>query len=436
MSDEMDSANQGSGGQRVGPWPAAVGRGFLRTLLLTGLAWLVPAISLLPPVVSAALGSAWSITNPWSWIGLLITVLTLTVLMARPIGNLYRRLIGRWTGIMIGAGYRPTPPVVQLSTGYWWNGYSYERSRRDAELDRRWRQRVRDPAYRRDMRWVAIAALTVGPVSAVPAAALASAAVALAHPVPAGIAIGVLFGTVALVSAPYAWRIVIPLARRWLQIPEGVQMAERVQDLEGQRADLTATQAAEIRRIERDLHDGAQARLVAVGLSLATAERLMSSDPERAAALLRQAREGTSSSLAELRELVRGVNPPVLVERGLVPAIRALALDSPVLVQVGAPDVVSLDHPVEAAVYFAIAELLTNTAKHAPSATARIRIRQTAAAVEVDIEDDGPGGAVLIAGGGLDGIRRRLSAFDGTLTVVSPVGGPTRVRIVVPCESS
>ncbi|SUB55621.1 sensor histidine kinase [Nocardia brasiliensis] len=425
--------------RRSSSWLGAAVGGFAKAALLAAAAVILPALSVAPAVVSALLGSAWSWRNPWSWVGVLMFFVPLAFVFARRVGALFRRLVARWCGIVIEDGYRrpeTAPEPVRLSTGYWWNGHSYERSRRDAEADQQWRRRIGDPAYRRDVRWVVIAAVIVGPVCAVPVAALAGAVIAFAHPTSASVIAGVLLVAVAVASAPYAWRIVGPLAHRWLRLSEHAATAERMRELELQHADLTTAQAAEIRRIERDLHDGAQARLVAVGLSLATAEKLMDHDPARARALLREAREGTSSSLAELRELVRGVNPPVLVERGVVEAIRALALDSPVDVRVEAPDRIRLDVPVEAAVYFAVAELLANAAKHAPSGHVHVRIRDRGRAVEVDVDDDGPGGAEVVPGGGLDGIRRRLAAFDGALTLASPAGGPTQARMVVPCESS
>jgi signal transduction histidine kinase len=213
-------------------------------------------------------------------------------------------------------------------------------------------------------------------------------------------------------------------------------LADRVDELTAQRADATVAQAAEIRRIERDLHDGAQARLVLLGLSLATAEKLMETDPEQARALMREARAGATASLAELRELVRGINPPVLNDRGLVDALRALALDSPLEAVVTADAPLRLEPPVESALYFAVAELLTNAAKHAHADRARISVAAVANGVTVEVEDDGRGGAAVQAGGGLDGLRRRLAVFDGTLEITSPAGGPTRVRMMVPCESS
>jgi len=407
--------------------------------VLAALAWGVLAVSLVPASVAAVSGSPWSWANPWSWIGLLLFLIPLALVLARPIGMLSRRLAARWLGVTIEDGYRrpeDAPQPVLLSTGYWWNGHSYERSRRDAELDQQWRRRIGDPAYWRDVRWLLVAAVTLGPLCAVPAAALVGAVAAFTRGTPVAVLGGVLLTAVSAASAPSAWRLLGPLGQRWLRLPAGAAAAERVRELELERAEMSTTQAAELRRIERDLHDGAQARLVAVGLSLAAAERLLEADPVKARALLQEARRGTSSSLAELRELVRGVHPPVLVERGVVEAVRALALDSPLDVRVEAPDRLRLDGPVEAALYFGVAELLANVAKHAPAARVQVRIRDRGTEVEVDVEDDGPGGARVVPGGGLDGIRRRLGAFDGSLAVSSPLGGPTTSRMVVPCASS
>ncbi|NNG89624.1 sensor histidine kinase, partial [Streptomyces cacaoi] len=244
-------------------------------------------------------------------------------------------------------------------------------------------------------------------------------------------------GLVAAVAvAPYAWRPLAPVARRFLRPSAAMALADRVDELTAQRADTTVAQAAEIRRIERDLHDGAQARLVSLGLSLATAEKLMETDPGRARALLRDARAGAAGSLAELRELVRGISPPVLNERGLVDAVRALGLDVPLAVTVDADTSPRLEAPIESALYFGVAELLTNTVKHARATRAHVTLARDAAGVVIEVEDDGRGGADDRPGGGLDGLRRRLAVFDGVLTITSPPGGPTRVRMAVPCESS
>ncbi|WP_327087004.1 histidine kinase [Nonomuraea sp. NBC_01738] len=208
-----------------------------------------------------------------------------------------------------------------------------------------------------------------------------------------------------------------------------------MRDLTAQRADTTIAQAAEIRRIERDLHDGAQARLVGLGLALATAEKLMETDPDRARALMREARAGAATSLAELRELVGGITPPVLNERGLVDAVRAFALDGALEAEVVADGALRLDPPIEAAVYFGIAELMTNATKHAQATRARITLTHDGVGLVAEVEDDGRGGIRERDGGGLAGLRRRLAVFDGDLEVTSPVGGPTSVRMMVPCAS-
>ncbi|GAA4202698.1 sensor histidine kinase [Actinocatenispora rupis] len=162
----------------------------------------------------------------------------------------------------------------------------------------------------------------------------------------------------------------------------------------------------------------------------------MATDQDRARALMREARVGAATSLAELRDLVRGISPPVLTERGLVDAVRALAMDSPLPTEVHADGPLALDPPIEAAVYFGVAELLTNAVKHARAGTARVTISRDDTALVVEVTDDGRGGADVRPDGGLAGLRRRLAVFDGTVEVTSPVGGPTHARMVVPCASS
>lgn len=161
----------------------------------------------------------------------------------------------------------------------------------------------------------------------------------------------------------------------------------------------------------------------------------METDPDQARTLMREARASATASLPELRELVQGINPPVLNDRGLIDAVRALALDSPIEAAVSADLQLSLDPPIESALSFAIAELLTNAVKHARATQARISITQDDTGIVIDVEDNGRGGGRLRADGGLAGLRRRLAVFDGALEITSPEGGPTRVRMMVPCES-
>ena len=200
------------------------------------------------------------------------------------------------------------------------------------------------------------------------------------------------------------------------------------------RAETLDHSAAEVRRIERDLHDGAQARIASVGMNVGLAEKLMSTDPEAAAALLREARETTVSALEDLRSVVRGIHPPALADRGLAGGLEALALPIPlpITVTVDAP---ALPPPVESAAYFAVAECLANTVKHADATRAWVRVRHDGEVLHLVVGDDGRGGADP-AGSGLAGVAKRLAAFDGTMVVDSPAGGPTVVTMEVPCPTS
>ena len=417
--------------RQLGSWSAHVGVGFVRACAVTAVSMLVPAVW----AAAVALGIRWGAGNPWSWTAPFVLVCVDTLALSRPVCRMVRFLVARWTGTVIPAGYRQAGPVTQMSTGYWWNGFSYERSRRDALLDQKWRVRWGDPATWRDLRFTGIVPLTAGVVAALPPAAASAAVLGLVQPGPAARLAGALGLVVAVASAPYAWRPVEPVAVRFLRPSRAMALADRVDELTAQRADATVAQAAEIRRIERDLHDGAQARLVALGLSLTTAEKLMETNPDQARALMRDARAGATASLAELRELIQGISPPVLNERGLVDAVRALALDVPLDVAVSADAAPRLDPPIESAVYFGIAELLTNAVKHARASRAHVSLVWDGTGIVAEVEDDGRGGADVRPGGGLAGLRRRLAAFDGTLELTSPAGGPTRARMAVPCES-
>ena len=224
---------------------------------------------------------------------------------------------------------------------------------------------------------------------------------------------------------------------RWLLAPtERARLANRVRQLAETRAETVDTQAAELRRIERDLHDGVQARLVALGMSLGMADELVGEDPHAARELLAEARQRTGQALAELREVVRGIHPPVLADRGLEGAVRALALANPLPTEVEVDIPGRLPAPVESAAYFAVAETLGNVIKHSQATRSWVRLRSADGRLVMVVGDDGRGGADPGNGTGLLGIRRRLAAFDGTLVVTSPPGGPTIVTMELPCESS
>jgi signal transduction histidine kinase len=226
--------------------------------------------------------------------------------------------------------------------------------------------------------------------------------------------------------------------RSLLAPTEQARLRARVQHLASSRAETVDTQASELRRIERDLHDGAQARLASVGMSLGLAEQLMADDPQAARQLLAEARESTSSALVELRDLVRGIHPPVLADRGLDGALQALALVNPVPTSVVLQLPGRLPAPVESAAYFAVAEALANAIKHASAHRILIQLEYLAedGVLSIRVSDDGHGGARIENGTGLRGIERRLAAFDGTIVVDSPVGGPTEVSMRLPCELS
>ncbi|MGA5704752.1 sensor histidine kinase [Peterkaempfera bronchialis] len=417
--------------RQLGSWVASAGVGFVRACVVAAVSMLVPAVW----AAAVALGIWWGAGNPWSWVAPFMLVCVGTLALSRPVCRIVRFLVARWTATVIPAGYRQAGQVTRMSTGYWWNGFSYERTRRDALMDQRWRVRWSDPANWRDLRFTGIAPLTAGVVASLPPAGVAAAVLGLGRPEPAARLLGALGAVVAIASAPYAWRPIKPVAVRFLRPSPAMALADRVEELTAQRADTTVAQAAEIRRIERDLHDGAQARLVALGLSLATAGKLMESDPDQARALMRHAQAGATASLAELRGLIRGISPPVLSERGLVDAVRALALDIPLDVAVSADTPLRPDPPIESAVYFGIAELLTNAVRHAQASRAHISLTRDGTGIVAEVEDDGRGGADVRTGGGLAGLRRRLAVFDGTLEISSPPGGPTHVRMAVPCES-
>jgi signal transduction histidine kinase len=221
---------------------------------------------------------------------------------------------------------------------------------------------------------------------------------------------------------------------RWLLgSTEASRLALRVRRLERTRTDSTDAQAEELRRIERDLHDGVQSRLVAMGMKLGAVEALIDREPAAAKKLAAELRESSSAALTELRELVRGIQPPVLSERGLIDAVRAVALDSPLSVDVTVDFDGRVEPPVESCVYFAVRELLTNAVKHGEAQRASIGLRYDGHALLVEVTDDGKGGANPARGTGLRGIERRLGAFDGKLTLLSPLEGTTTATMEIPC---
>ncbi|MEU6380834.1 sensor histidine kinase [Streptomyces sp. NPDC046909] len=366
------------------------------------------------------------VTTPWVLTGV------------RAFADWRRVLAAEWGGVRIPSAYRPIP----ADSNPWARTFGM----------------LRDPATWRDLRWLPVD-MTAGFVTALLPAVLVlyplegfALAAGLWRVFPDGYWYGfvpvtgqvsalgaALLGLVILFFghffAPRALQAHFRLTRSVLAAGQG-ELAERVRVLTETRRDAVDTSAAELRRIERDLHDGAQARLVAMGMDLGTIEMLLDKDPEKAKALLAQARKSSVDALAELRDLVRGIHPPVLAERGLGDAVRALALRLPLPAEVTVELGGRAEAPVESAAYFAISEVLTNAVKHAGADRLWVDLHHAEGTLRITVTDDGKGGAVIGAGSGLAGVERRLGTFDGVLAVSSPAGGPTMVTMEIPCVLS
>jgi signal transduction histidine kinase len=418
----MQTGNDSWGTRARGIGLAAV-RGLALALVtlpgaLLGFTLSLVSISLVPVGVGV-------FTTPWVLTGV------------RAFADWRRVLAAEWCGVRIPSAYRPIPK----NANPWARTYAM----------------LLDPATWRDLRWLQVD-MTAGFVTALLSAVLVlypleglAVAAGLWRPLAelgggywygfvhvtdqaSALAAGAL-GIALLSLAPFAPRMLTAhfrLTRVVLGAGQG-ELAERVRVLTESRRDAVDTSAAELRRIERDLHDGAQARLVAMGMDLGTIEVLLDKDPEQAKRLLAQARQSSVDALTELRDLVRGIHPPVLAERGLGDAVRALALRLPVPTGVtveldGRPDA-----PVESAAYFAVSEVLTNAVKHSGADRIWIDLHRTEGKLRISVTDNGRGGALITAGSGLAGVERRLGTFDGVLAVGSPAGGPTMVTMEIPC---
>jgi signal transduction histidine kinase len=385
--------------------------------------------------------------------GLILTrILTVPLLLGiRQLAGLARQAAGEWAGRPIAQAYQPPPRSGRLP------------------FRTRLSWLAADPATWRDLAWALVGPLYCALTAALPAIAItlgllgigrglqrqsSSVSFATAKPTSAG---GVTYitpihastggsplqiiGGLALVglgvaAAPWLLRGYAGLTSTLLAPTGQAELTQRVYHLTQTRSETIDSGAAEIRRIERDLHDGAQARLVAVGMTLGAAEDLIDTSPAAARALLTEARAASALALAELRALVRGIHPPVLADRGLADAIRALALDSGLKVEVSAELPGRPQPPVESASYFAVCELLANVSKHAGTRQAWIDLRHERGMLRIDVTDDGSGGADPAGGTGLRGIERRVAAFDGILAMNSPLGGPTVVTLEIPCALS
>src|SRR5436190_7377572 len=214
------------------------------------------------------------------------------------------------------------------------------------------------------------------------------------------------------------------------------ELRARVEELQSSRSRLLEVSTFERRRLERDLHDGAQQRLVALSLQIGLARRKLEKDPETSARLLDAAHDELRTALEELRELARGIHPAILTDRGLGPAVEALAERAPLPVKLEEMPEDRMPPPVEAAAYFVVSESLTNIVKYAAAAHASVRVARADGYAVVEVRDDGVGGADPAIGTGLRGLADRIEALDGRLEVHSPPGEGTLVRANIPCGSS
>ncbi|KRF17909.1 hypothetical protein ASG90_06165 [Nocardioides sp. Soil797] len=237
-------------------------------------------------------------------------------------------------------------------------------------------------------------------------------------------------------GAPHIMRARATVDRIFLSPGHTEELEQRVSDLTVSRAMSVDHSAAELRRIERDLHDGAQARLVALSMTLGLADDLFERDPDAARKMVAEARDTTGAALGDLRSVVRGIHPPVLADRGLSGAVQALALDMAVPVTVDDGLAGRPPPPVESAAYFAIAECLANLGKHSGAENGWVRLSWAHGVLTAVVGDDGRGGADPDRGTGMRGVMRRLAAFDGTMRVSSPTDGPTLITLEVPCALS
>jgi signal transduction histidine kinase len=223
--------------------------------------------------------------------------------------------------------------------------------------------------------------------------------------------------------------------RRLLAPSAGTDLSLRVAQLTATRAAALDAHAAELRRIERSLHDGAQNRLVAVNVLLGAARRALARDPAVAADVLERAQDAAEQALGELRTVVRGILPPVLADRGLAAALTGLAGSCGVPCRIDVDVTGRCAVSVEATAYFVVAEALTNVTRHSGAATATVTVRRAGGRLVLRVDDDGRGGAAEGDGSGIIGIRRRVEAYDGRFSLTSPPGGPTTMQVELPCGS-
>ncbi|GHH64067.1 histidine kinase [Kitasatospora indigofera] len=246
-----------------------------------------------------------------------------------------------------------------------------------------------------------------------------------------------LAGLVLLAVVPYAAGRLAGLDERVTRAMLGPNRAEqlerRVEDLAESRAGVVDAADAERRRIERDLHDGAQQRLTSLAMNLGLARRTLKDVPPEAMQVIVDAHEEAQAAIAELRDLIRGLHPVVLEDRGLDAALSGIAARAPLPVRLDVQVPPGIAPTVEAVAYFTVSEALTNVAKHARASRVDLSVRGRGGRLRITVTDDGVGGADPAGGTGLTGLRKRAASVDGTLAVHSPLGGPTTITVELPC---
>jgi signal transduction histidine kinase len=244
-----------------------------------------------------------------------------------------------------------------------------------------------------------------------------------------------LVGLLLLFLTPWVVRGLATANRAIVRGMLGRDVTERVRALTASRTAAVDLAAEDRRRIERDLHDGVQQRLVTLAMDLGRAKEKLDTDPARAKELVGEAHEEAKRAITEVRDLARGIHPAVLTDRGLDAALSALAVRSPIPIEVNVDIAERPPASVEAAAYFVVSEALANVAKHANATRASVTVRRSGDRLTIQVQDDGAGGAEVTEGSGLAGLRDRVGALDGELDLLSPAGGPTVLMVEIPCAS-
>ncbi|MEU6153313.1 sensor domain-containing protein [Actinosynnema sp. NPDC047251] len=349
-----------------------------------------------------------------------------------------RRRVARYLGVEVPVPYRPLegPASVRLATT------------------------LSDPATRRDLVWLLFHAVVGIPLGIIGLTLSLGTVFGLTIPLwwyllPADKPVsmihqitswptalssfgqGVAYVVIALLIAPPLARLHARVGRRLLSPGRGgrVRLAEQVARLSVSRAAALDAHGMELRRIEGALHDDTQNRIVAVSMHLGMVESALRRDPETALPLVLRAQDAATDALAGLREVVRGIYPPILADRGLDGALTSLASHSGVPCELDVVDVPRAPTAVEAAAYYVVSEALTNVSKHSGARSVRVRVAGAKGNLRITVTDDGLGGAAEGQGRGLTGMRRRVEAFSGAMSLTSPPGGPTVLEVVLPCAS-